>query len=213
MLKVLQIAICGLALGLSALDSEASPLACSSAPTLATLQRVIDENLVDPINQNALVNGQSVAVSAQVVEGKIRAEEKDISNRTRRIHNLEDSELESCSDDQIVKNGADITECKARIQERYRKEESLELGQAKLTLEQDRKELESMNPAPYDPPVSITADDIVTTGKTEWKASCKASFTLHQGNKSPAPIGEYKYIVEQTDSGQIMVTVYDLPRQ
>src|SRR5271156_5130577 len=134
MLKVLQIAICGLALGLSALDSEASPLACSSAPTLATLQRVIDENLVDPINQNALVNGQSVAVSAQVVEGKIRAEEKDISNRTRRIHNLEDSELESCSDDQIVKNGADITECKARIQERYRKEESLELGQAKLTL-------------------------------------------------------------------------------
>ena len=74
----------------------------------------------------------------------------DISGPMRRSRYLEDSELESCSalpsegkntESQIEVDKAVITECRAKIEDRYQQNQAQELGQALLGLKQDQHAL------------------------------------------------------------------------
>jgi hypothetical protein len=54
-----------------------------------------------------------------------------------------------------------------------------------------------------------TDSNFVTIGQTDFQATCKTTLMVHKGNQ---PLGSlaWAYTVEQTDAGQIIVTVTGL---
>jgi hypothetical protein len=229
MLKAQRLAACVITLGLAASDAKANQLLCSSPETLAALQPSIDA-------ATAPINAQLMAAPAQ----EVAKAEQAVVRATQQITKLQeqinagvtakitDPNFQSNAKRQLgalrAIGGQDIhpipglAEQAAGYQAQIVKdaenaveEEKLSLTQLQQALPLAQDVLAKAQAAAQVPPqlVSATPENIITTGQTEYQATCKTTLMVHKDNQ---PLGSlaWAYTVEQTDAGQIIVTVTGL---
>jgi hypothetical protein len=229
MLKAQRLAACVITLGLGNGDAKANQLSCSSPETLVALQQPIDAT-------TAPINAQLSAAPAQAV---VQAEQA-VARATQQITKLQeqinagvtakivDPNFQSNAKGQLgalraiggqdihpipglAKQAAGYQAQLVKDAEKAVENDKLSLTQLQQALPLAQDVLAKAQAAAQVPPqlVSATPENIITPGQTEYQATCKTTLRIHKGDQPLGSMG-WAYTVEQTDAGQLIVTVTSL---